>query len=78
MLRAAARLAAIGSLVTVMVVAGFAPAYADGAMGLNGPTGEPLPWTLAAVVGVGGIAFLVRAVVKLLVKQRRAPQAPRP
>jgi hypothetical protein len=69
MARACARLAAIGSLVTVFVLAAFSPAYADGALGLNGPTGEPLPWTLAAVVGVSGIAFLVRAVLRL---RRRA------
>lgn len=72
MARAVARLAAVGSLITALVVAGFSPAYADGALGLNGPTGEPLPWTLAAVVGVSGAAFLVRAVLRL----RAAPQPP--
>lgn len=65
MVRAVARLAAVGSLITALGVTGFSPAYADGALGLNGPTGEPLPWTLAAVVGLGGAAFLVRAVLRL-------------
>jgi hypothetical protein len=69
MARALARLTAIGSLITVLALAGFSPAYADGALGLNGPTGEPLPWTLAAVVGLGGAAFVVRAVLRL---RRRA------
>jgi hypothetical protein len=73
MARAVARLAAVGSLITVLVVASFSPAYADGALGLNGPTGEPLPWTLAAVVGLSGAAFLVRAVLRL----RAAPQPSR-
>src|SRR5215470_6098601 len=70
MFRAVARLAAVGSLITGVGVAGFSPAHADGVLGLNGPTGEPLPWTLAAVVGLGGAAFLVRAVLRL----RTAPQ----
>lgn len=70
MVRACARLAAIGSLAAVFVFAAFSPAYAAGALGLNGPTGEPLPWTLAAVVGFGGVAFLVRAVLRL--RRRRA------
>jgi hypothetical protein len=69
MVRATARLAAISSLVTVLILAGISPAYAGGALGLNGPTGEPLPWTLAAVVGVGGVAFVIRAVLRL---RRRA------
>lgn len=73
MVRAVARVAAVGSLIAGLAVAGFSPAYADGALGLNGPTGEPLPWTLAAVVGVGGAAFLVRAVLRL----RAMPQAQR-
>ncbi|HET8640349.1 MAG TPA: hypothetical protein VFM37_00325 [Pseudonocardiaceae bacterium] len=70
MVRACARLAAIGSLTAVFVLVAFSPAYAAGALGLNGPTGEPLPWTLAAVVGLGGVAFLVRAVLRL--RRRRA------
>lgn len=65
MVRAVMRVTAIGSLVVALVVAGSWPAMAAGALGLNGPTGEPLPWTLALVVGLGGAAFLVRAVVKL-------------
>jgi hypothetical protein len=73
MVRAVARLAAVGSLITVLGVAAFSPAYADGALGLNGPTGEPLPWTLAVVVGLGGAAFLVRAVLRL----RATPQTQR-
>jgi len=73
MVRAVARLAAVGSLIAVLSVAAVSPSYADGALGLNGPTGEPLPWTLAAVVGLGGAAFLVRAVLRL----RPAPQAQR-
>jgi hypothetical protein len=68
--RAALRVAAVGSLLAVLVVAGNMPAMADGALGLNGPTGEPLPWTLALVVGFGGGAFLVRAVLRLV--RRRA------
>lgn len=74
MVRAVARLAVVGSLITGLGVAGFSPAYADGALGLNGPTGEPLPWTLAVVVGLGGAAFLVRAVLRLRGTQRVAPQ----
>jgi len=74
MVRAFARLAAIGSTVAALVLASFSPAYAAGALGLNGPTGEPLSWTLAAVVVVGGVAFLVRAIVRL----RRPRLAPRP
>jgi multisubunit Na+/H+ antiporter MnhC subunit len=65
MFRAALRVAAIGSMVAVLVVAGRTPAMADGALGLNGPTGEPLPWTLAIVVGLASAAFVVRAVLKL-------------
>jgi len=65
MIRAILRITAVGSLAAVLVVAGTWPAAADGALGLNGPTGEPLPWTLALLVGVGGAAFLVRAVLKL-------------
>lgn len=67
--RAALRVAAVSLLATVLVVTGHSSAIADGALGLNGPTGEPLPWTLALVVGVAGAAFLVRAVLKL---RRRA------
>lgn len=69
MIRACARLTAICSMIAVFVLAAFSPAYAAGALGLNGPTGEPLPWTLAVVVGFGGVAFLVRAVLRL---RRRA------
>jgi hypothetical protein len=65
MIRAILRVTAVGSLAVVLVVAGTWPAAADGALGLNGPTGEPLPWTLALLVGVGGAAFVVRAVLKL-------------
>lgn len=65
MVRAVLRVTALGSLVTVFVVAGALPALAHGALGLNGPTGEPLPWTLALLVGVGGAAFVVRALLKL-------------
>jgi hypothetical protein len=65
MVRAFLRVAAVGSLAAVLVVAGTWPASADGVLGLNGPTGEPLPWTLALFVGVGGAAFVVRAVLKL-------------
>ena len=65
MVRAVARLSVIGSLITVLIVTGYAPAYAAGALGLNGPTGDPLPWTLAAVVGFGGVAFIIRAVLRL-------------
>jgi len=68
--RAALRVAAVGSLVAVLVVTGYSPAFADGALGLNGPTGEPLPWTLAFVVGVAGAAFVVRALLKL--RRRKA------
>ncbi len=67
--RAALRVAAVGSMVAVLVVTGYSPAFADGALGLNGPTGEPLPWTLAVVVGIAGAAFIVRALMKL---RRRA------
>src|SRR5262249_25876192 len=79
MFRAVARLAAVGSLITGVGVAGFSPAHADGVLGLNGPTGEPLPWTLAVVVGLGGAAFLVRAVLRLRTAPQRvtAPQAQR-
>lgn len=70
MFRAAVRVAAIGSLVTMLVVAGTWPASADGALGLNGPTGEPLPWTLAVLVALAGAAFVVRAAWKL--RRRRA------
>lgn len=63
--RAALRVAAVGSMVAVLVVTGYSPAFADGALGLNGPTGEPLPWTLAVVVGIAGAAFIVRALMKL-------------
>jgi len=63
--RAALRVAAVGSLVAVLALAGNFSAVADGVLGLNGPTGEPLPWTLALLVGVGGAAFLVRAVLRL-------------
>lgn len=69
MVRAFLRVAAVGSLAAVLFVAGTWPAAADGVLGLNGPTGEPLPWTLALLVGVGGAAFVVRAVLKL---RRRA------
>ena len=65
MVRAVLRVAALGSLVAVLVVTGNLPAMADGALGMNGPTGEPLPWTLALVVGFGAAAFLVRALRKL-------------
>jgi len=77
MVRAVARLAAVGSLITILGVAGFSPAYADGALGLNGPTGEPLPWTLAVVVGLGGAAFLVRAVLRLRGTPQRVTPAGR-
>jgi len=65
MVRAVLRVTALGSLVAVLIVTGNLPAMADGALGLNGPTGEPLPWTLALLVGVGGAAFVVRALLKL-------------
>ena len=70
MVRAVLRVAAVGSVIAVLVVAGNWPAMADGALGLNGPTGEPLPWTLALLVGVAGAAFLVRAVLQL--RRRKA------
>jgi len=70
MIRAFLRVAAVGVLAAVLVVAGTLPAAADGALGLNGPTGEPLPWTLALVVSVAGAAFVVRAVLKL--RRRKA------
>jgi hypothetical protein len=70
MIRAIVRVAAMGSLFVVFIVAGTWPAMADGALGLNGPTGEPLPWTLALVVGLGGAAFVVRAVIRL--RRRKA------
>jgi hypothetical protein len=69
--RAALRVATVSSLAVVLLVSGWSPAMADGALGLNGPTGEPLPWTLAVVVGIAGAAFLVRAVLKL--RRRKAP-----
>lgn len=69
MARACARLAAICSTIAVLVLVATSPANAAGVLGLNGPTGEPLPWTLAGVVVVGGVAFLVRAVQRL---RRRA------
>ncbi|HEY3258992.1 MAG TPA: hypothetical protein VGJ95_01770 [Pseudonocardiaceae bacterium] len=65
MVRAVLRVAALGSLITVLIGTATLPALADGALGLNGPTGEPLPWTLALLVGVGGAAFVVRALLKL-------------
>jgi hypothetical protein len=65
MFRTVLRVAALGLLVAALAVAGNWPAVADGALGLNGPTGEPLPWTVALVVGFGGAAFVVRALVKL-------------
>lgn len=70
MSRALVRVAAVGSLVAVLVVSGYSPALADGALGLNGPTGEPLPWTLTILVGLAGAAFVVRAVLKL--RRRKA------
>lgn len=72
MSRAAQRVAAISSLIAVLAVNGGTPAFAAGALGLNGPTGEPLPWTLAVLVGIGGAAFLVRAVLKLMLRRRKA------
>ena len=69
MARACARLAVIGSMITALVLVAVTPANAAGVLGLNGPTGEPLPWTLAAVVGIGAVAFTVRAVLRL---RRRA------
>jgi hypothetical protein len=70
MIRAILRAAVMGLLVAVLTVAGNWPAMADGALGLNGPTGDPLPWTLALVVGLGGAAFVVRAVIRL--RRRKA------
>lgn len=70
MVRAAVRVAAISSLVALLVVTGFSPALADGVLGLNSPTGEPLPWTLALIVGLAGGAFVVRAVLQL--RKRKA------
>ncbi|HEY0636604.1 MAG TPA: hypothetical protein VGD67_03070 [Pseudonocardiaceae bacterium] len=70
MLRAVQRVGAISSLVAILVVTGYSTATAQGAMGLNGPTGEPLPWTLAGFLGIAGAAFLVRAVLKL--RRRKA------
>lgn len=75
MARAFARLAAVGSLAAVFALVAGLPAHAAGALGINGPTGEPLPWTLAAVVGVGGVAFLVRAVLWLRRRRALAPTA---
>ena len=65
MVRAVLRVAALGSLVGVLLATGNLPAMADGALGLNGPTGEPLPWTLALVVGFGGVTLVVRALLRL-------------
>ena len=73
MVRAVLRVAALGSLVAVLVVAGSLPAVAAGALGLNGPTGEPLPWTLALLVGFAGAAFVVRALLKLRRRKAGAP-----
>ena len=70
MVRAVLRVAALGSLVTLVVLASNLPAMADGVLGLTGPTGEPLPWTLALFVGLGGAAFVVRALLKL--RRRKA------
>jgi len=63
--RAVLRVTAVGSLIAALAVAGSLPAAAAGALGLNGPTGEPLPWTLALVVGLSSAAFVVRAALKL-------------
>jgi hypothetical protein len=70
MSRAVARAASVGTLVAMLVISGYAPAMAAGALGLNGPTGEPLPWTLALLVGLAGAAFVVRAVLRL--RRRKA------
>lgn len=76
MYRAMARLAAVTGLIATVIVTGAGAAHADGVLGLNGPTGEPLPWTLAAVVGVAGVAFVVRAVLRL--SRRPAPAEAQP
>jgi hypothetical protein len=65
MVRAVLRVTWLGSVVAVLAIVGSWPMLADGALGLNGPTGEPLPWTLAMVVGLGGAAFVIRALLKL-------------
>jgi hypothetical protein len=64
-IRLFARIAAASSVAVVLVLSGTWPAAAGGALGLNSPTGEPLAWTAAGVVVFGGLAFLVRAVVRL-------------
>lgn len=65
MLRVIRRIAAVGSVVAVLVITGNWPAGANGALGLNAPTGEPLAWTVAVLLVFGGLAFVVRAVARL-------------
>lgn len=65
MVRAILRVTWLGSVVALLAFVGSWPMMADGALGLTGPTGEPLPWTLATVVGLGGAVFVIRALRKL-------------
>ena len=78
MVRLVARVTMISTLITVLVMTGSWPAGADGVLGLYGPTGDPLPWTLAAVVLVGAVAFVVRTVIRFWARSDGARPVGRP